>query len=388
MTQRRFGEVRAALVVAGLSDSDDGAADTDAAGTDAAGTDAAGTAAADTASDCVAAAQETVAAAQVPLQLNTTREPIDVTELAGKTVWFISPDQSIVFVADQAKGIQEAADAAGINLEIFDGKSNPELFNQGLATAVAQNADGVILNSVDSSLVTGPLADAKAAGIPIVDVFIGSNEGPFPDGIFASVTNDFIATGGIMADYAMATTGCETNAAQFTTRVYPALAALSDGIEGRFAERCPDCKIQTLEVDPSKLATDLGPLVSNTLQRDPDINHVITGFAGMVSFVIPSIEQLGRTTPIISQAAVDENWDLIRSGSLHAADASFAPAPYVGWLQFDQLLRGMVGADPADNEVPIQLIDSANVGADNEIETLFPGLAGYQDAFTENWGLG
>jgi ribose transport system substrate-binding protein len=346
-------------------------------------------AAAQQSSQCAQTAKAAVQPYEAAPKYQVPAQTINAKPLKGKTIWFISPDQSLSYPLSESQGIQAAGTAAGLHVKIFDGKSQPALFNQGLATAVAQHANGIILNSIDPSLVAGPLAAAKKAGIPVVDAYVGSNPPAAADSpdVFANVTNNFEQTGQIMADYLLSATNCKANVVLFTTSVYPSLQQMSTGISGEMSKVCPGCSLHSITFDPTTIATTVGPLVSNTVRRYPDTNYLIAGFDSLVPYAIPSLQQADNHSPILSEAGDEATYDRIRAGS-QVADASLPYGPYAGWLQVDELLRGMAGAQPADDNEPTNIFTKANIGANNSLQVLYPGLVGYQNAFLKDWGLG
>lgn len=337
-------------------------------------------------SSCVSHAQAAVTAALKPMQLDPG-SAVDGKAAAGKTIWFISPDQSIPYVSEQAQAIQQAAKLVGVNVKIFDGKSTPTLFNQGIATAVGQGAAGIILNSTDPSLVSGPLAQAVAKHIPMIDSLVGLPGDPQTPGIGTTLRVDTVQMGRTVADYALAQTQCKANILMLTTTVYPFDDNIGIGVSDEVKQQCPSCGLDVQVINPTNIATDIGPLVSSQLRRDPGINYIIPAYTGLIPYITPAVQQLGRTIPIVSAAGVDSDFDQIRTGQ-QAADLALPPAAYFGYLQFDAILREITGAKPASSTLPTQLIDKTNIGTSNDLATLFPGIKNYTTVYATLWGAG
>src|SRR5207237_9406872 len=59
----------------------------------------------------------------------------------GERIWIISCDQTLVGCSLPASSTQQAAKVVGWKVTIFDGKSNPALYAQGVNQAIAANAD-------------------------------------------------------------------------------------------------------------------------------------------------------------------------------------------------------------------------------------------------------
>lgn len=335
------------------------------------------------ASACVEAAKEGVEQARTALEMDNPSEAVDASSLSGKSVWFISPTQASPYTAAQSKAIEKAAGSVDVDLKIFDGKGSPDLFNQGFSSALAEQADGVILNSIDPGLVNGPLGKARSSDVPVTDVLVGlPGETPAP-GIYQYLSPDYVAMGKALADYALAKTGCDTNALVVTTSVYPFLEHVGKGLEDEYRKLCPDCELTVKSVDPTTIGTKLSPLVVNELTRNPKTNYIIAGYTGLIPYIIPAQKQMNKEIPIISTAGTDADFDEIRKGSLQVANVALAPADYVGYQQFDVMLRALAGLEAPTNAIPFQLVDETNIGSDNS--ELFPGTEDFEATFEKLW---
>ena len=317
----------------------------------------------------------------------TPAGPVDGKKFAGKTVWFISPDESIPYESAQAAGMQAAGKSLGINVMVFDGKSNPSLFNQGFSTAIAQHAAGIMLGSIDPKLVSGPLAQARAQHIPVIDTLVGLPGQAETPGIYITLRSPTPQIGRDMADYALAASSCKTDPYIITTSVYPFDTYLTQGAKSEFAALCPSCKVTVDSIDPSRTATTVGSLVSNRLRQNPNINYLLPAYTALIPYMLPAEQQLSKTLPIISAAAVGQDFDQIRKG-VTVGNAALPPPEYFGYLSFDAILRAMSGAPKPNGTLPIQLIDKKNIGTSDSIQSLFPGVANYASVYQKLWGAG
>jgi hypothetical protein len=66
------------------------------------------------------------------------------------------------------------------------------------------------------------------------------------------------------------------------------------------------------------------------------------------------------------------------------------PNGWLGWHVVDQALRGMLGEQPSDPRIPIRFLDDANLeGVDvNNIDAPYGDDLGYEEGFTQLWGVG
>jgi ABC-type sugar transport system substrate-binding protein len=334
--------------------------------------------------DCVTQAKAGLEPARQPAKFVVPTGSVQMASNKGKTIWYISLTQSIPFIANISNAVKEAGSAAGMKVVVFDGKGDVGTWNQGVDQAVAQGADGIILQGIDPTLVKNGLAKAEAKHIPVIDSF-NQNPDEVAPGIAAHVTTDFTRDGKVMADYVLSQTNCDANAIVFTQSIFHLLVNMNDGIKGEFKRLCPDCKLKFVEVDPAKMTTTLGPQTQVALRRDPKINFIMSAYDGMASLQVPALEGIGSKVPIISHDGTEQNLEYVRDGKLQVADLSFPPADYTGWAQVDQIGRAMTGEKPEGISVPVQLFDKENVPSD--VKQAFPAFGDFRSAFKQVWGL-
>jgi len=333
----------------------------------------------------MATAKQTVDAARTNVALVAPPAALDVAPLAGKTLWLINVvnNQLTTTIGD---GFTKAAEAAGMKGVVFDGKGDASQWNAGFAQAVAQNAAGIVLLGIDENLVSGPLADAKKAGIPVVDLFNGSPSAPLADGVYAHVTPDFTNSGKVLASWILADSGCKADTVLWGASVLPIHNEMVQSAKATLNQLCPDCKVDAQDVDLANVATDIGNKAANALRRDPDINYLFPVFDSAVTFVAPAVQSAGSSVKIVSHDGVDANLDMVRSGGPQVVDMAFPPNAWIGWALVDQLGRGISKLPAADYTIPTQIFDSTNIG--NANDKLFPNYDGYEAAFLSKWGVG
>ena len=72
------------------------------------------------------------------------------------------------------KGAEDAAKAMGVTLNYQETNNDPEKQAQLIETAVTQKVDGIAVSAPNPDAIKSALADAKAAGIPIITLNSGS----------------------------------------------------------------------------------------------------------------------------------------------------------------------------------------------------------------------
>jgi ribose transport system substrate-binding protein len=338
-------------------------------------------------SSCAQSAQTKVTAASRPAKFTAPSTPVDVKSLAGKTVFYLAPDLSLPFIKAIADGFSEGAKAAGLKPVIFDGKGNVNTFNQGVNSAVAQKVDGLLLQGINPSLVSGPLAQITASKAPIVDSLNGGPDAPNTDGVQAHVTVDYKLGGQLMADNALAQSNCKGDIVFFTSSIYKVYVDMLAGFRSEISSLCPACKAPTVvDVAPTDLATKLPTLTTTNLTRHPSAKVFVAAYDGMVQFISPSIQEASSKVVIIAHDGVDSNLQQIRAGSTpQISTISNPPNAAIGWAEVDQLVRLMSGAAAVTEDLPQQIFTKTNAAAD--AASMFPGYADYQSTYKTLWGV-
>lgn len=341
---------------------------------------------ADAKADCVAAAEAAVAAGRAELAPDIPDATVDASANAGKTIWYISATMQLETMIGFAEGVQQAADASGLKVKIYDGANSPQKYNDGITQAVAQEADGIILQGIDPALVQQTLAQAEAAGIPTVDAMNGDPDDALQAGISSHITVDFTEGGKMLADYILAETGCDANVLELTSSLYVALKNKSKGFNDEIDALCPWCVVDTQEVNFADFANSVNTVVRTAVQRNPDLNYVNAADDGIAFFVGPVLEGLDSDLPLAAGNGAPANMESLRNGGNQVMDLIFPPLPYMGWVEVDRLQRAMLGEDVPSGAIGQQIVDVSTVKP-TEAEQL-PAFEDYSELFLANWGIG
>lgn len=162
----------------------------------------------------------------------------------GKKVWFISLDQSQVAASNTTKAAEDAAQALGWDVTVFDAKSDPATANNGINQAIASGADAVVSVYWDCSTIKAGLLAAKKAnvtrvaieaidcpGSPLFDHVVSYNNLPaFYGGLSGDFLNFIPGYQRMLADYLIAKAGAHSKI-MFLTETD--LGVLKRATEGR-----------------------------------------------------------------------------------------------------------------------------------------------------------
>jgi ribose transport system substrate-binding protein len=359
-----------------------------------AGTDTAATETTAEASGVVAEAQKLIDAAREPLEFEPPGPPIDVSEAQGKRILVLSVDQRVPTLAQAAGVMQEAGRAAGVTVTIFDARSDVARMQQGLDQAVRQ-ADAAILLGIPIALVGPGLAKAKAANVPTVSVLNNEPEAGAPgqgagdENVFATTAPSYFKGGQLVAAKAIVDTEGEAKVVIFNTSEITPAAPTVEGMKDML-ERCDTCEIVDENDTPlAEWSTALTGKAVSAIRQNPDVNFLLPIFDGMGIFVHAGILQANATDRVKVAAfnGTPAALDLILQGDAFTGDPG-QPNGWLGWHAVDQALRGILGEEPGDPEIPIRFFDDSNLeGVDvNDLDEPY-GNPDYRAGFQELWGV-
>ncbi|MDO5627172.1 MAG: D-ribose ABC transporter substrate-binding protein [Mobilicoccus sp.] len=98
-------------------------------------------------------------------------------DAAGQTITLAVSTLNNPFFVDLRDGAQEAADEAGVTLNVVDAQNDPATQANQIADAVTQNVAAVVINPVDSDAAGSAVGPANNADIPVVAVDRAVNGG-------------------------------------------------------------------------------------------------------------------------------------------------------------------------------------------------------------------
>ncbi len=339
------------------------------------------------ADDGVDQAKAAVDKAMAKPQFVAPGEAFDMSKLKGKHIWIITSTMAVPFVATIAHGVEEAAKAAGIETNLFDGKGNVSEWNRGMAQAVSQNADGIVTVGASPELMKGPTADALKAKIPVVDTLTADKTAPLVPGTFAHVSISFYNSGQIQADYAIAQSNGAAHVLILGDNEFPGEVSRVEGMQHEFETLCPKCVVTVQDTQVGNLGVKLGQLTQTLLRRDPAITMVLPTYDAQAIYVVPAIKQANfdRDISVVGSDAVPSNLDWIRQGNIQVADVG-EPEVWAGYAALDQVARGMLGLASVDEQIPLRLFTAANLkDVSNDENELFGG--DYAAEYKKLWGM-
>ena len=112
----------------------------------------------------------TLVAITITLSASSTFIPTVFAQDSQKTFALIQINQQALFFNQMNDGAQQAADAAGAELVIFNANNDSAAQNSAIETYVTEGMDGLIVVAIDVNGIMPAVEQADAAGIPVVAV--------------------------------------------------------------------------------------------------------------------------------------------------------------------------------------------------------------------------
>jgi ribose transport system substrate-binding protein len=340
-----------------------------------------------------------VTAAKAALAKNTAiptftpGKSIDVSGLKGKTIAVIAHDQTSDELVAIAEGVQQAGQAAGVKVEVFNGAKDVSKIQQYFTQAIQEKVGAIVVDGIDPKVITGSLTAAQTAKIPVI-----AAEDSEPDssatgqgagtGFTANAEPPNDELGKLIADKAIADSGGKVTAAILTFD-NPVGKSAQKGITDEL-KKCGACKVvQTVSIEPGDWPTKVSPQVQSLVRAHPDLNYVLATADTMGIFATTGVK-IAMGTGKVHVLAVDGSADaplgLVKDGSIFGADPGSSPA-WIGWTATDQAFRAMLGVKPANPVVPYRWIDTAQLAnADTKDFSTVYGTA-YVEGYKKEWGV-
>ncbi|MDH3013761.1 substrate-binding domain-containing protein [Gordonia alkanivorans] len=332
---------------------------------------------------CTQAAGTIVDKAREATPLIVPEVPLDLAAAKGKNIWMIMVVTN-QFTSAAAEGFNEAAAAAGVKATVYDGQGQTNKFNEGMAQAIAQKADAIVLLGIEPAMLSGSLNDAARAGIPVINALSGDASAPLANGVFANVSADYTADGASLAAWTLVDSNCSASTFFAQPTAIEIYKNMADGAEKVYRENCPDdCSLDIQEIDLANAATDLPQKVETAMKRNPDTTYVMTNWDSGVTFVEPTVAMTNPDAKILGRDGIATSLDSIRSGKGQDVTMAAPPEAWLGWVMVDNAIRSVTGAQPSGIVIPTRLVDETNVGDSNA--DVNPNYKDFQNAFKEAW---
>jgi ribose transport system substrate-binding protein len=285
----------------------------------------------------------------------------------------------------------------GWDVTIFDGKLDPAEFSNGIRSAIAADADGIVLGAIDCEPTRTALREAEEAGIPTVaylsidcddpsvggrslftaEVNLGSGHETYPEAV-----REWAA---IKAAWVIKRLDSEGKVIDFRLRD----AAVPRIIGEAFTEAmkaCAGCDVEVVESTAADvIAGTFAQKVASALQQNPDARALHFPVDALMPFADAVLQESGRMSDIsvIAGEGFEANLDLIRNGG--PQDAALAiSSDWAGWAAADVLNRLFAG----ETEIPESGLGWTLIDSEHNLPDSGPyhPKHDFEAAFRQIWG--
>jgi ribose transport system substrate-binding protein len=235
----------------------------------------------------------------------------------ARTFALIQINQQALFFNQMNEGAQAAADAAGVELVIFNANNDPAAQNSAIETYIQEGVDGFAVVAIDVNGIMPAVQQAADAGIPVVAIdAILPEEGPHLAQIGVDNAQAGADLGHVFVDWAAANGGAKVgvvgalNSFIQNVRLDGFTGAL-DGVEGiTLADTVDGQNVQDVALAAAE----------NLMTANPDMTAIYATGEPALLGAVAAVESQGR------QADVKVfGWDLTAS-AIAGIDAGYVEA--------------------------------------------------------------
>jgi ribose transport system substrate-binding protein len=310
------------------------------------------------------------------------------TAAGPKDIAFVAQTLTNPGVAGVAKGVREAAKAIGWQVRVLDGQGDQSGIAAAFGQAIALKPDGIVVGGFDPNSTRTQMAQADAAGIPVVGWHAVSEPGPSTSPkMFSNVTTKVSDVAQISAQWIISESDGAAGVVVFTDNSIPFAAGKAKLIEQQLAT-CESVKVLRVENIPIPDAGARTPQEFSSLVAR-------LGDAWNYSVAINDLYFDNAATPLRAAGkkgtgapynigagdGSEAAFQRISSGQYQAATV---PEPLLleGWQIVDEFNRAFHGAPASGYVPPVHVTDADNVGD----STGWDPDNGYRDTYRKIWG--
>lgn len=333
-------------------------------------------------------AKDAVTAAQA-LQTAWTGPTSSPKPPAGANVIYVSSDQNNPFASQFGTYLKQAAAKLGWHVSIIDGKGTPSGWSDGLRQAIASKP-GAIVTSAQAPSVQQPLAEAAAAGIPVLGLHSAAAPGPDPaDHLFTNITSDPAAAGRVMVDWAIADSNGKAHIVIVGDDQYPVSNLKRDAMVAAI-KTCSGCTLEkNANVPVGTAATDLPTQLTSWLQSYAKPLYVLSVADFYFDVGLSSLKNLNVPKSDLRLAATDgttQAYQRVRTGQYQVVTVP-EPTELLAWQAADEVDRALNHQPPSTFTQPIYIVTKDNINSQGGDKDQFVPQNDYKARYEKLWGV-
>jgi ABC-type sugar transport system substrate-binding protein len=322
--------------------------------------------------------------------------PVKVTP--DQKVWIVSCGQAITTCSGPGNGALAAAKAIGWSASVCDGKLNPQDAGNCILEGIAAKANVIVTVGLDCPGVSGPLAQAKAAGILTVGVAAVDCDVSGGKPLFSAVGHNLASDtytqwwteiGTLQAKYILGKThgAAKVLNLQFSDGYFG--ADIAKGFNAEIA-KFPNSKVvATLQIGNADVGS--GALVqkfSTALLQNPTANAIAVPIDGwFLAGLGQAIQSSGRASSLTVIGAIGSvpNYGLIRANTGEDATVAFSGV-WDGWAGIDMALRLLAHQPALASGLGFQVVDASHGLPSDGKDFVYDPTINFQSDYLKAWG--
>jgi ribose transport system substrate-binding protein len=314
----------------------------------------------------------------------------------GKSIIYVSADQSNGGASGVGRAVQEAARSLGWSFRLIDGQGTPAGRTSALQQAAALQPDGIVLGTVDAVEQADELRRIAEKGVKLVGWHALGRPGPSAaHHLFTNIATDPDRVAETAAMFAIADSDGRAGVVIFTDPAYEMGIAKSDAMAASL-RKCGSCSLLSVERihhgEFHQTSVLMAQRTAALLQRfgekwtyslaDNDLY-----FDFMVpSLVAASIPGNGYPRNISAGDGSEPAFQRIRTAHYQIGTIA-EPLRLHGWQAVDELNRAFAGQPDSGYSTAAHLVTAANIQFDGGDSNLFDPDNGYRAAYKKIWGV-
>ncbi|TPQ18619.1 substrate-binding domain-containing protein [Streptomyces sporangiiformans] len=305
----------------------------------------------------------------------------------GKTIVYVAQSMTNPGVAGAAEGVEKAVKAIGWKVRVIDGQGTPGGIQAAVSQAVAVKPDGIVLSGFDPKSTAQQVAQANAAGIPLIGWHAVATPGPSKEPkLFTNITTKVEAVAEVSADWIISQSNGRAGVVVFTDASIPFAKGKSDLIEKELAT-CSDIDV---------LATANIPIADVSSRTPQEVSALISRFGSKWTNSVaindlyfadaaPALRSAGRQgdgAPF-NIGAGDGDPSAFQRLNSKQYQAATVPEPLSeqGWQIVDEFNRAFANEPASGYIAPVHITTADNSGGGTSWDP-----QGYREAYRKIWG--
>jgi ABC-type sugar transport system substrate-binding protein len=331
-----------------------------------------------------------------PPTTEVTKNPV-TTPLAktpppkGEKIIFMQCELPIC--ALYVKPVEEAAEALGWESEAIVFKSDEP--GKGISTALQKDPNFIVVTSIPLSVIKQQVKEAHEQGVEIIGG--ATPEQASPEGWSAMIAGTEYEEGQKLAQWMANDAHGEAHTLGLVVPLYAILETEAEGVENVYAEGCPGCSYESLDLTAEDIGGGGVPQkVVAYLQSHPEVNYVMATFSDLTDGLSSALQAAGYSgkVKIVSGAA---NSSIVQEIPDKIAAAVLVPFPWSCWTYLDAAARLANGEKLSKQYLeeiyypPTWLVDSEETAESLKstgYEWAGPGMGAFTKEYEALWGVG